>query len=79
MTFDDEILCALYKVAVESNASGGYRLSQLMPEGCTLLDARAAATRLLSQGYIEMPQGMTAGPMVYITEKGCERAQLLMT
>lgn len=79
MTFDEEILVALYNVALENGASGGYRISQLMPEGCTLLDAREVATRLLSQEYIEMPQGMSAGPIVYITEKGCSKAQSLLT
>lgn len=49
-----------------------------MPAGSTLHDVREVATRLLSKGYIEMPQGMAAGPIVYITEKGCERAQSLI-
>lgn len=78
MSFDDRILIELYHVAVENNAAGGYKLSQLMPEDSTLFDAREAAIRLLSLGYIEMPQGMAASPMVYITEKGCKRAQSLL-
>ena len=78
LTFDDRILVALYNVAVENGFSYGYRISQLMPEGSTLLDAQAATTRLLAQGYIDMPQKMAAGPIVYITEKGCKRAQLLL-
>ena len=78
MNYDDRILVALYNAAVANNAYGGYRLSQLMPEGSTLQDARAAAARLLSKGYIEMPQGMAAGPMVYITDEGCRKAQSLI-
>ena len=78
MTFDDRVLVALYNVAVENNAPGGYRISQLMPEGCTLLDAREAAIRLESQGYITIPQGMAASPIVYITDMGCRRAQSLI-
>lgn len=78
MNFDDIILVKLYTVAAENDTPGGYRLSQLMPEGSTLLDARAAATRLQSQGYITIPQRMAAGPIVYITEKGCKRAQSLL-
>lgn len=78
MNFDDIILVKLYTIAVENGTLGGYRLSQLMPEGCTLFDARAAAARLQSQGYITMPQGMAAGPIVYITGKGCKRVQSLL-
>ncbi len=78
MSFDDKILVALYNVAVKNGEPGGYRISQLIPEGCTLLDAREAATRLQSQGYITIPQGMAASPIVYITDKGCMRAQSLL-
>ena len=78
MTIDDKILVALYTVAIANVAPGGYRISELMPDGCTLHDARTSATRLLSEGYIEIPQGMTAGPVVYITEKGSKRAQYLL-
>lgn len=77
ISFDDRILVVLYNAAVEKGVSGGFRISELMPEGYTLLDARMAATRLLSKGHIEIPQGMTAAPIVYITEKGCKRAQEL--
>ena len=49
-----------------------------MPEECNYLDARNVATRLLSQGYIAIPQGMSASPIVYITEKGRQRAQSLL-
>lgn len=78
MTFDERVLLALYDIAVKNGAPGGFRISGLMPDGCTLLDARKSATRLLSEGYIEIPQGMTAGPVVYITEKGFKKAQSLL-
>ena len=79
ISFDDKILVALFNAAIDNVAPGGYRISQLMPEGSTLLDAREAASRLQSQGYITMPQGMSAGPIVYITETGYKRAQSLLT
>lgn len=78
ISFDGRILVALYNAAVEKGVSGGFRISELMPEGCTLLDARMAATRLLSEGYIEIPQEMSAAPIVYFTEKGCKRVQELL-
>ena len=78
MTLDDRVLVALYNAAIENNAPGGYRISQLMPEECSLFDAREVATRLQSQGYITIPQGMAASPIVYITDMGCRRAQSLL-
>lgn len=78
LSFDEKILVALYRVAVENGEPGGYRISQFMPEGSNQYDARLAAERLISEGYITMPQKMCASPIVYITEKGFERAQELM-
>lgn len=45
ITIDDKILVTIFNVAVENEASDGYRISQFMPEGCNLYDARAAAKR----------------------------------
>ena len=78
MTFDEEILVALYYAAIKNGAPGGFKISDFLPEGYTLLDARNVAARLLSQGYITIPQGMAASPIVYITDMGCKRAQSLL-
>lgn len=77
MSFDEKILVALYYATVE-NGIGGYRISKLMPQGSTLLEAREAAKRLEFQGYISMPQQMSAGPIIYIINKGCMKAQSLL-
>lgn len=78
MTFDDEILVALYYATLENEVSGGFKISEFLPEDYSLLDARNVAARLLSHGYIKIPQGMAASPIVYITEEGCKRAQSLL-
>ena len=78
MAIDEEILVALYYAAIKNGVPGGFRISEFMPEECNYLDARNVATRLLSQGYIAIPQGMSASPIVYITEKGRQRAQSLL-
>lgn len=77
MTFAEKILLALYNVS-KDKGPGGYRISELMPEGGTLMDARDAARRLMQQGYITIPQGLSAGPIIFITEEGCEKAQQLL-
>ncbi len=78
MTLDEEILIELYYAALENKASGGFKISDLLPEECDYQDARDVASRLFSQGYIEIPQGMAASPIVYITEKGFKKAQSLL-
>ena len=77
MTLDEEILVALYYAAIKNGAPGGFKISDFLPEGYTFLDARNVAARLLSYGYIKIPQGMVASLIVYITEEGCKRAQSL--
>lgn len=77
VSFDEKILVALYYATVE-NGIGGYRISQIVPVGSTLLEAREAAKRLECQGYISMPQSMSAGPIIYITKEGCSKAQSLL-
>ena len=77
LTLDEKVLVALYNATVKKGY-GGYRISDLMPEGSTSLVARGVATRLQDQGYISIPQKMSASPIIFITDEGYKKAQSLM-